>query len=131
MAHKAKSSRMEVNLGQVMASWPILNKLADKPKGGTATYRLTKALLALQPEVLSLDKARLTIYEQNGDLNEAKTEWILRPDVKESSEKELATLYSQTLKLNLKPIPLSQLQECGLNEQEFAVIDWLVNDDAN
>ncbi|MGN1479854.1 MAG: hypothetical protein ACI4XH_08810 [Acutalibacteraceae bacterium] len=98
-----------------------LQKLAEQPLPVKQSYRLSKILKAVEPELEVFESERIKICEKFGKMNKSKTSYDITD--RENFEKEYEELVSQPVELDFKPINLFDCDDIKITAHDCKLLE--------
>lgn len=98
-----------------------LQKLAEQPLPVKQSYRLSKIIKAVKPELEVFESERIKICEKFGTLNESKNSYNITDE--ESFKKEYEELVSQPVELDFKPLNLLECDNIKITAHDCELLE--------
>lgn len=109
---------MKVTIKQILNARDALSRLAERTLPVKQSYRLAKLVKAVNEEFAVYDGERIKICEKHGVLNKEKNQYDINDW--DGLRKDMQTLESQEVDLDVKPIDVSDLE---LSAQDIISIE--------
>jgi ATP-dependent DNA ligase len=92
-----------------------LRNLSQLPLPGKHAWHVGKMLKQVQEELQEFEETRKKIIERHDE------------DSKESVTQELQEILDEEVEIDVKPLPLSVLEECQLTGGDMMTLEWLID----
>ncbi len=112
---------MKVTIKQILNARDTLSRLAERTLPVKQSYRLARLIKAVNEEFAVYDGERIKICEKHGALNKEKNQYDISDW--DGLRKDMNTLESQEVDLDVKPIDISGLE---LSAQDIISIESFI-----
>lgn len=109
---------MKITIKQILNARDTLSRLAERTLPVKQSYRLARLIKAVNEEFAVYDDERIKICEKHGTLNKEKNQYDISDW--DGLRKDMNTLESQEVDLDVKPIDISGLE---LSAQDIISIE--------
>ena len=122
-----------MQLGEVAAAMPTIQKLMDSTLKVSVAFRLAKFAKQVEPHMESYDKLRQELLEKYGTKDEAEGEdgqvrYTFKNGQAEKFAKELEELLQEKVDLKIKKFKISDIDDAELTPRDILSIEWALSD---
>ena len=108
---------------------PSLQALGGMKLPVKVAFRVATALTSTKPLMESYEKARGSLFEQFGNLDETGQNYMVAPDKLPEFNKQFAALVDEDCELTLPRIKVSEMGDVSIEPQHlFALADMFVDE---
>ncbi len=122
--------KMNITVAQLAQAVDTLNHVIEQARAKAlpvAHQRKLKRLVeAFAPEFRAWEEDRIACFQKYGDLNEDKTQYLVRPAELEAFNTEFNAILAAQVELNLSPLPEEILTGIDLTFDQVSAIDFLL-----
>ena len=122
-----------MQLGEVAAAMPTIQKLMDSKVKAVIAFRLAKFAKQVEPHMESYDKIRQELLEKYGTKGEAEGEagqvrYTFENGQAEKFSAELTKLLDEKIDLKIKKFKVSDFKDAELTPRDMLSLEWALTD---
>ena len=122
-----------MQLGEVAAAMPTIQKLMDSKVKAVIAFRLAKFAKQVEPQMESYDKIRQELLEKYGTKGEAEGEdgqvrYTFENGQAEKFTAELTKLLDEKIDLKIKKFKVSDFKDAELTPRDMLSLEWALTD---
>jgi len=118
---------MKIKLSEILNSKDSIGKLLERELPIRISFRLTKLIKELDPELQIIEKHRIKLVEKYGKKNEENGNTEVSGDSVADFSKEFNTLLEEELDIDYEPIPISSLENISLSPFDVLRLEKFIN----
>jgi len=117
---------MKIKLSEILASKEALSKILDQELPIKTSFKLTKLVKFLDPELKNIEDHRIKLIKKYGEETEEGEVAVKGIDNIRQFNTEFSSLLDEEIEIDFEPIPIDSLEKVVLNAADVMRIEKFV-----
>ncbi len=117
-----------LELRDIVNSNQPLQQLAGTPLKVMLSYKVSKALKALDKEIEAFSNARKAVLDKYGKFDEEKKTYSYENENEKLAEDELNAMLDKTVTFKVPEVSITELEGETIEPRILAILDWYITD---
>ncbi len=120
---------MKLRLEQIINGYEALKRLNQEKTSGGLSYKLSRNLDHVTPEIKKFEDKRLELVERYGKLSEDKTQYIFVKNNADKFSAEIKDMVDTEIEVNIVIVSEAELDKIQCTGADLLALDWMIQEE--